>query len=87
MFRIRRARHPGLVVGNDLVDHPSAEFVNVRGWLTNGDVESDSGVQCLAVPENRFIPAKARSTGHQLRSAGLGACLSRSGSWRSCLVW
>ena len=86
MLPIRRARHPGPVVGNDLVDHPSAEFVNVRGWLINGDMASDSGAQC-AVPEYTFIPARARSIGHQLRRAGLGACLSRSGSWRSCWVW
>ena len=36
-----------------------------------GDMALDSGAQFLAVPEDRLIPARARSSGHQLREAGL----------------
>ena len=48
----------------------SIEFVNVGGWLTSGDFALDSCAQFLAVVEHRFIPSRARSICHQLRSAG-----------------
>ena len=61
MLSIGRARHPGPVIGNDPVEHLSVEFVNVGGWLTNGDMALDSGAQFLAVAEHRLIPAKTGS--------------------------
>ena len=45
------------------------EFVNVRGWLTNGDMALDSCAQFLAVADHRIILTKAKSVGHQLRKA------------------
>ena len=66
----------------------SIEFANIGGWLTYGDLAMDSCAQFLAVAEHRLIKARARSVGHQLRKAGyhfgLGSCLSRFCSWRSC---
>ena len=59
------------MTGNDPADHLSVEFVNVGGWLTNVDMALDSVAQFLAVAEQRLIPARARSFGHQLCKAGL----------------
>ena len=53
------------------MDHLSVEFVNVGGWLTNGDMALIPSPQFLAVAEHRLIPAMARSMAHQLRKAGL----------------
>ena len=53
MLHFGSARHPGLVVGNDPVEHLSVEFVNVGGRVTNGDLALDSGAQFLAVAEHR----------------------------------
>ena len=69
MLRVCRARHPGPVTSDDLLDHLSVGFVNVGGWPTNRDMALDSGAQFLA--EHRSIPAKARSIGHRFRNAGL----------------
>ena len=54
MLHFGRARNPGLVVSGDPADHLSVEFVNVGGWLTNGDMALDSCAQFLAVAEHRF---------------------------------
>ena len=70
MLHIGRARHLGLVDGNDPVGHLSVEFVNVSGWLTTGDMALDSCAQFLALAEHKLIPARAWSSGHQLRKAG-----------------
>ena len=70
MLHIGRARHPGRVTGKDPIDHLSAEFVKVGGWLTGGDMALDPSAQFLAVAEHRLILARARSIGHQLRKAG-----------------
>ena len=50
-------------------DHLSVEFVNVGGWLTQGDLTLDSCAQFLAVAEHRLIPSRARYISHQLRMA------------------
>ena len=46
------------------VDHLLVEFVNVGGWLANGDMAWDSGAHFLAVAEHRLIRAGARSVVH-----------------------
>ena len=53
LFHIGRARHPE--PGPRVVTHGqlSIEFVNVGGWLTHGDLASDSCAQFLAVAENK----------------------------------
>ena len=68
MLHNGRTRHPGPVDGKGPLDHLSVEFVNVGGWLNDGDVALDFGAQFLA--EHRLIRAKARSIGHQLQKAG-----------------
>ena len=72
MLRIGRARHPGPSKGFFFFSpgQLSVEFVNVGGWLTNGDLASDSCAQFLAVAEHRLIPSRARSVSHRLRKAG-----------------
>ena len=73
MLHNGRARHPGPVDGEGPPDHLSVEFVNVGGWLNDGDMALDSGAQFLA--EDRLIRAEAGSIGHQLQKAGLaGLC-------------
>ena len=62
MLSTGRARHRDSVVGENL----SVEFVNVGGWLTNGDLALDSGGQFFAAAEHWLIPIR-----HQLRKAGL----------------
>ena len=69
MFHIGRARHPGPGPRFFLLGQLSVEFVNVGGWLTNGDLALDSCAQFLAVAE-RLIPSRARSFCHQLRKVG-----------------
>ena len=49
--------------------HLSVEFLNVGGWLTNGDMALDSSAQFLAAAEQRLIPVRAGLMGHQLRRA------------------
>ena len=52
----------------------SIEFVNVGGWLTNGDPALDSCAHFLAVAEHRLIPSRARSMCHQLRRLVIILC-------------
>ena len=70
MLHIGGARHPGPGKKRFSPGQFSVEFVNVGGWLTHGDMALDSCAQFLAVAEHRLIPARAGSTGHQLRKAG-----------------
>ena len=70
MLHIGRARHPGPGPRSFIPGQLSVEFVNVGGWLTSGDLATDSSAQFLAVAEHRFIPPRARSVCHQLRRAG-----------------
>ena len=62
-------RHPGPIPGNGVSGRPSVEFVNVGGWLSNGDMALDSCAQFQAVAGHGLFPAKARSIGLQLRKA------------------
>ena len=68
MLHIGRAHHPGPFAGWGREEHLSIEFVNVGGWLNNGDMALDSCAQFLTVAEHRLIPARAGYIGHQLRS-------------------
>ena len=70
MLHVGRARHPGPVAGKGTQGRLSVEFDHIGGWLTNGDMALDSCAQVLAVAEQRLIPARARSIGHQLRKVG-----------------
>ena len=70
MLHFGRARHPGLGKRHLTSGQLSVEFVNVGGWLTNGDLALDSCSQFLAVAEPRFFPSGARSINHQLQKAG-----------------
>ena len=81
MLHIGRARHPGPGSGRNVPGRLSVEFVNVGGWLTNGDGALDHCAQFLAVAEHRLIPARARSIRHQLRKA------DRSTFWWPCWCW
>ena len=54
VFLVGRARHPG---PTSLPSHFGVEFLNVGGWLTNGDFAPKVGVDFLAVAEHRLIPA------------------------------
>ena len=67
-FWERRTRHPRPVAGNGPKGRLSVEFVNVGGWLTNGDVALDSCALFLAVAEQRLI--LVRTVGHQLPRLG-----------------
>ena len=69
MLHVGGARHREPVPGREVSGRLSIEFVNVGGWLTNGDMALDSCAQFLAVAEHRLIHARARSIGHQLRKA------------------
>ena len=64
-FWAGRARHPG---PPSQPRHVSLEFHNVGGWLTNGDIALDAGVDFLAIAEHRLIPARVVFLlfGHQL---------------------
>ena len=66
MPHIGRARHPGPWKRFFTPSQFSVEFVNVVGWLTCGDLATDSCAQFLAVDEHTFIPSRA----HQLWRAG-----------------
>ena len=69
MLHISRARHPGPGPGSNGSGRLSVEFVNIGGWLTNGDVALDSCAQFLAVVQHKLVPARARSIRRQLRKA------------------
>ena len=48
------------------------EFLNVGGWLSNGDYALESHAEFLAVAEHRLIPARARSVTNSLKvSSGI----------------
>ena len=66
MLHIGRARHPGPGKRDRILGHLSVKFANIGGWLTHGDMAMNSCAQFLAVAEHRLIPARARSTCHQL---------------------
>ena len=60
----------GLVLVFFIPGQLPVEFVNIGGWLISADVAMDSCAQFLVVAEHKLIPSRARSTCHQLRSAG-----------------
>ena len=62
MLHIGRVRVPG----NGSQGRLSSEFVNVGGWLANGDMALDS---CLPVAEHRLISGRAGSVGRHLGKA------------------
>ena len=47
------------------------EVLNVSGWLTNGDLAVEAGVDFLGVTEHRLIPARVRSEWSRLRDNGI----------------
>ena len=55
---IGRAKHPGPAPPSQ---HVGLEVFNVGGWLTDGDLALEGGVDFLAVVEHRLIPARVRS--------------------------
>ena len=70
MMRIGEARHPG--PRSPPSSSFSIEYINVGGWLSNGDSPLESPADFLAVTEHRLIPARARSVTNSLRvSSGI----------------
>ena len=67
---IGRARHLGPPSHSH---HVGVEVLNVGGWLTNGDLALEAGVDFLAVVEHRLIPARVRSEWARLRSKKLAS--------------
>ena len=69
-FWVERARHPGPPF---LPRHVGLEFLDVGGWLTQGDLALGSGIDFLAVAEHRLIPTKVRSEWSRLRRKGFSS--------------
>ena len=67
---IGRARHPGPPSHSH---HVGVEVLNVGGWLTDGDLALEAGVDFLAVVEHRLIRARVRSECARLRSKRLAS--------------
>ena len=68
MLSIGRARHPGPGTSS----YPSGfsiEFLNVGGWLSEGDLALEFTVHFLAIAEHRLVPVRARTVTTQLRQA------------------
>ena len=69
MLSIGRARHPEPARSKGVPDRLTVELVHVGGWLTHGDLTTNSCARFLAFVEHRLIPARVRSVGHQLHQA------------------
>ena len=69
--RLGRARHPGLGSGS-----VGIEVLNVGGWLTNGGIAVEAGVDFLCVTEHRLVSARARSEWKKLRSKSISSVWS-----------
>ena len=67
---IGRARHPG---PPSLPRHVGDEFLNLGGWLTQGDFALEVGVDFLAVVEHGLIPARVRSKWARIKGKGLAS--------------
>ena len=65
MVRIGEARHPG--PRSPPSKSFNIEYVNVVGWLSNGDCALESSADFLSVAEHRLIPARARSVSNSLK--------------------
>ena len=53
--------------------HLAVEVFNVGGWLTQGDLALNTGLDFLAVTEHRLFPARVRSEWDRLRSRGVAS--------------
>ena len=72
-FGLGGAKHPG---PPSLPRHVGIEFLDVRGWLTHGDLALEVGVDFLAVAEHRLILARVRGEWARLRKKGLPSFLA-----------
>ena len=75
MMRIGEARHPG--PRSPPSSSFSIEYINVGGWLSNGDYALESSADFIAVAEHRLIPARVRSVANSLKvSSGIISVLA-----------
>ena len=72
MLFFGRARHPGpcIPLGPPRI---GIKFLNVVGWLAEGDLALESQAHFVAVAEHRLVLAGARNVTTQIRKSGISS--------------